>query len=51
MEVRATASPEVHAEIGADLDRIEAAVAAGNTDLRALGFWAVVKRVNSTASW
>ena len=45
MEVRATASPEVHAEIGADLDRIEAAVAAGNTDLRALGFWAVVKRV------
>lgn len=45
MEVRATASPEVQAQIGADLDRIEAAVTAGNTDLRALGFWTVVKRV------
>jgi hypothetical protein len=29
----------------ADLDRIEAAVTAGNTDLRALGFWRVVARV------
>lgn len=45
MEVRATASPEVQAEIGADLDRIEAAVTAGNTDLKALGFWTAVKRV------
>ena len=27
------------------MDRIEAAVAAGNTDLRALGFWKVVARV------
>jgi hypothetical protein len=45
VEVRATASPKGPGEIGADLDRIEAAVAAGNTDLKALGFWAVVKRV------
>jgi hypothetical protein len=29
----------------ADLDRIEAAVSAGNIDLRALGFWALVKQV------
>jgi hypothetical protein len=45
VEVRATASPKGPGEIGADLDRIEAAVAAGKTDLKALGFWAVVKRV------
>ncbi len=45
MEVRATASPKDPGEIGADLDRIEAAAAAGNTDLGTLGFWAVVKRV------
>ncbi|MGZ8631666.1 MAG: hypothetical protein ACXWZF_11980 [Actinomycetota bacterium] len=31
--------------IEADLDRIEAAVAAGNTDLATLGFWKVVKLV------
>ena len=41
MEVDASAS----ADLRADLDRIEAAVAAGNTDLRALGFWKVVARV------
>ncbi len=29
----------------ADLDRIEAAVEAGNTDLKALGFWRLVARV------
>jgi hypothetical protein len=45
VEVRATASPKDPGEIGADLDRIEAAVAGGKTDLKALGFWAVVKRV------
>jgi hypothetical protein len=32
-------------ELGASLDRIEAAVAAGNRDLRALGFWAIVAAV------
>ena len=29
-------------EIGRDLDRIEGAVAAGQTDLGALGFWPIV---------
>jgi hypothetical protein len=33
------------AEIRASLDRIEAAVGEGTTDLRALGFWKVVARV------
>jgi hypothetical protein len=32
-------------DLSADLDRIEAAVAAGNTDLKALGFWRLVARV------
>lgn len=32
-------------ESGADLDRIEAAVEAGDRDLKALGFWRVVARV------
>ena len=32
-------------EIGRDLDRIEAAVAAGDTDLRALGLWPIVGRI------
>jgi hypothetical protein len=32
-------------EIGRDLDRIEAAVAAGQTDLGSLGFWRTVARV------
>lgn len=45
MEVRATPTSSDPGSIGADLDRIEAAVAAGNTDLAGLGFWAVVKRV------
>jgi hypothetical protein len=45
VEVRATPSPKERDEIGADLDRIEAAVAAGNTDLRALGLWAIVATV------
>jgi len=33
------------AEIRADLDRIEAAMSEGSTDLRALGFWKIVARV------
>jgi hypothetical protein len=41
VEVGATASTE----IGPALDRIEAAVGEGNTDLRALGFWRIVARV------
>jgi hypothetical protein len=32
-------------ELAAELDRIEAAVATGNRDLRALGFWRIVERV------
>lgn len=32
-------------EIGVELDRIEAAVGAGNADLGALGFWKVVQRI------
>ncbi len=32
-------------DLGAALDRIEAAVEGGNTDLRALGFWPIVARV------
>ena len=32
-------------EIGAELQRIEAAVSAGDTDLSALGFWTLVKQV------
>jgi hypothetical protein len=31
--------------VGKDLDRIQAAVAAGNTDLGSLGFWGVVARI------
>ena len=41
MEVRETAPDD----LGSDLDRIEAAVAAGSTDLRGLGFWRVVATV------
>ena len=32
-------------DLSGDLDRIEAAVQAGNTDLRALGFWRIVAKV------
>jgi hypothetical protein len=45
VEVRTTASPPGRDDLGRELDRIEAAVAAGNTDLRALGFWRIVARV------
>lgn len=36
--------------LGADLDRIEAAVAAGDTDLRALGLWPLVARIKAGPS-
>ena len=36
---------EAPVSLAEDLDRIEAAVAAGETDLRGLGFWRVVARV------
>jgi hypothetical protein len=41
VEVRETAPDD----LGSELDRIEAAVAAGSTDLRELGFWRVVATV------
>ena len=40
--LRPTPEQAHRAELGGELDRIEAAVAAGNTDLGALGFWRVV---------
>lgn len=40
-----TTTPKDREEIGAELDRIEAAVSAGNNDLSALGFWTLVKQV------
>jgi hypothetical protein len=40
-----TAPLEMGADVGHDLDRIEAAVTAGDADLRALGFWRIVARV------
>jgi hypothetical protein len=45
VEVRATASQRERSAIGPELDRIEAAVAAGTTDLRSLGFWKLVQQV------
>lgn len=44
-EARASDLPVLDREIGAELARIEAAVEAGQTDLRALGFWRIVARV------
>jgi hypothetical protein len=41
----ATAPADLGIDIGPELDRIEAAVAAGDTDLKALGFWRLVARV------
>jgi hypothetical protein len=43
VEATGTARPDLMAE----LDRVEAAVAAGNNDLRALGFWRVVSQVKA----
>ncbi len=42
---RAAGSPDPSEDLGAQLDRIEAQVTAGNTDLADLGFWRVVGRV------
>jgi hypothetical protein len=44
-EARASDLPVLDREIGAELARIEAAVGAGETDLRGLGFWRIVARV------
>lgn len=44
-EARASDLPVLDREIGLELARIEAAVGAGEADLRALGFWRVVARV------
>jgi len=41
----ATAPADLRIDVGPELDRIEAAVAAGDTDLKALGFWRLVARV------
>ena len=41
----ATAPADLGIDLGAELDRIEVAVAAGDTDLRSLGFWRIVARV------
>ena len=41
----ATAPADLGIDLGAELDRIETAVAAGDTDLRSLGFWRIVARV------
>jgi hypothetical protein len=43
--LRPTPQQSSRAELGRELDRIEAAVAAGNTDLAALGFWKVVRAI------
>jgi len=43
--LRPTPQEAERARIGRDLDRIEAAVAAGNADLRALGFWRLVAEI------
>jgi hypothetical protein len=45
VEVRTTASPIAREEIGPALDRIEAAVAAGDADVSSLGLWRIVRRV------
>lgn len=43
--LRPTAAQSALEELGDELDRIAGAVAAGNHDLRALGFWRVVGRI------
>jgi len=43
--LRPTDAQSTLAELGDELDRIAGAVAAGNHDLRALGFWRVVGRI------
>jgi hypothetical protein len=46
-EARASDLPVLDAAIGEELERIEAAVEAGRTDLGALGFWRIVARVKT----
>jgi hypothetical protein len=48
--LRPTAAQSRSRSSGDELDRIAGAVAAGNHDLRALGFWRVVGRSSAT-SW
>jgi hypothetical protein len=43
--LRPTPDQAAVSEIGRELDRIEAAVAAGDTDLGRLGFWRVIHRI------
>jgi hypothetical protein len=43
--LRPTPGQSALVEMGRDLDRVEAAVAAGDTDLRQLGFWRVIARI------
>lgn len=43
--LRPTPQQAIRADLGRELDRIEASVAAGNTDLAALGFWKVVRAI------
>jgi hypothetical protein len=43
----AEAHRTVPADIASELDRIEASVGAGDTDLKAIGFWRIVARIKS----
>jgi len=43
--LRPTPQQSTRADLGRDLDRIETAVVAGNTDLATLGFWRVVRAI------
>ena len=43
--LRPTPAQSALGELGDELDRIAGAVAAGNRDLRGLGFWRVVGRI------
>jgi hypothetical protein len=43
--LRPTPQQAIRADMGRELDRIEASVAAGNSDLAALGFWKVVRAI------
>jgi hypothetical protein len=44
-EAGATAPVDLSPDLSGELDRIEAAVGAGNVDLKALGFWRIVAQV------
>jgi hypothetical protein len=43
--LRPTPQEAERVRIGRELDRLEAAIAAGNTDLRALGFWRLIAEI------